>query len=612
MAVRFWEAMRLQNSLGNKMFKSFLGLIFIVMVRMASASDYLPTWQAFQVQVEPSTQQALWVKFTIAPEYHIYQDKIKISALADSSVKLGQPVWPDPIILKSTDLGEFKVYENTTGIQVPISNYGNGKLKIQINYQGCKGLDLCFPEQQQVQEIDLNHPLSAAVVSGVNQAAVTNSAPGTLSEVLSSSSDSSRLASLLQGNWSLVILGFFALGLLIAFTPCVFPLLPILIGVISGVQISTRRSFWLALSYILGGAVTYAIAGVIAASIGYSLAGALQSAWLSWVLVILFSVLALSLFGFFELQLPLALQNQLNRLISRRKSGSILGAFMIGGISNLVLSPCVTAPLAGALVYISTTGNQWLGAAALFALGFGSGLPLLLIAVFGKSLLPKTGAWMLQVKKVLAVLMLAMAVYMLSKVVTSQISEIAYLLWAMVVVSLIVNLAVTTRKTQYVLSAALSCGLVLSYIAYSDFFRTRATLQESFTVVTTSTSLERILAQAKLDKRPVLLDYYASWCVACKEMDIQTFSDPLISQKLKDFTLIRVDVSDNNAQTKLLQQRYQVIAPPSLVFIDGSGQVLDNFKVTGFIASDKLGLNLQAIMTDQLKLRGCDATTMNC
>jgi thiol:disulfide interchange protein DsbD len=219
---------------------------------------------------------------------------------------------------------------------------------------------------------------------------------------------------------------------------------------------------------------------------------------------------------------------------------------------------------------------------------------------------------MLQVKKVLAVLMLAMAVYMLSKVVPSQISEIAYLLWAMVVVSLIVNLAVTTRKTQYVLSAALSCGLVLSYIAYSDFFRARATLQESFTVVTTSASLERILAQAKLDKRPVLLDYYASWCVACKEMDLQTFSDPLISQKLKDFTLVRVDVSDNNAQTKLLQQRYQVIAPPSLVFIDGSGQVLDNFKVTGFIASDKLGLNLQAIMTDQLKLRGCDATTMNC
>ena len=594
------------------MLKGFLGLIFIVMLKMASASDYLPTWQAFQVQVEPSTQQALWVKFTIAPEYHIYQDKIKISALTDSSVKLGQPVWPDPIILKSSDLGDFKVYENTTGIQVPISNYGNGKLKVQINYQGCKGLDLCFPEQQQVQEVDLNHPLSAAMVSGVNQAAVTNSAPGTLSEVLSSSSDSSRLASLLEGNWSLVILGFFALGLLIAFTPCVFPLLPILIGVISGVQISTRRSFWLALSYILGGAGTYAIAGVIAASIGYSLAGALQSAWLSWVLAILFSVLALSLFGLFELQLPLVLQNQLNRLISRRKSGSILGAFMVGGISNLVLSPCVTAPLAGALVYISTTGNQWLGGAALFALGFGSGLPLLLIAVFGKSLLPKTGAWMLQVKKVLAVLMLAMAVYMLSKVVPSQISEIAYLLWSMVVVSLIVNLAVKTRKTQYVLSAALSCGLVLSYIAYSDFFRARATLQESFTVVTTSASLERILAQAKLDKRPVLLDYYASWCAACKEMDLQTFSDPLISQKLKDFTLIRVDISDNNAQTKLLQQRYHVIAPPSLVFIDGSGQILDNFKVTGFIASDKLGLNLQAIMTDQLKLRGCDTTTMNC
>lgn len=584
----------------------YLVFILVFMLKMVSASDYLPVWQAFQVKVEPSSQQFVWVKFTIASEYHIYQDKIKIVSLADSSVKLGQAVFPDPMLLKSQDLGTFRVYENRADIQVPIDNYGDGKLKVKISYQGCKGLDLCFPEQQQTLEINLNQPVSPAISNPTPVAKDVS-----LTDVLSSSSDSSQLTSLLSANWSLVILGFFLLGLLIAFTPCVFPLLPILIGVISGANVSTKRSFWLAFSYILGGAVTYAVAGVIAASVGYSLAGALQSAWLSWVLVVLFTALSLSLFGLFELQLPLVVQNQLNRFISRRKSGSIIGAFVIGGISNLVLSPCVTAPLAGALVYISTTGNKLLGGMALFALGFGSGLPLLLIAVFGKRLLPKTGSWMLNVKKILAMAMLAMAMYMLSKVVSSQISMIGYLLWLIVAVILIVNLVVKSQKNQYVVSAILSCALVVAYISYDGLFKPSRMAEDAFVVVKTNSELDRALRQAVLNKRPVLLDYYANWCAACKEMDLRTFSDSSISHQLNRFELIRVDVSDNDAQSKLLQQRYQIIAPPSLVFIDSKGRTLDDFKVTGFITSDKLGLNLHAMISHQAKLLACD-TNANC
>lgn len=584
----------------------YLVLILVFMLKMVSASDYLPVWQAFQVKVEPSSQQFVWVKLTIASEYHIYQDKIKIVSLADSSVKLGQAVLPDPMLLKSQDLGTFKVYENRADIQVPIDNYGDGKLKVKISYQGCKGLDLCFPEQQQVLEVNLTQPTSPAISNPTPVAKDVS-----LTDVLSSSSDSSQLTSLLSANWSLVILGFFLLGLLIAFTPCVFPLLPILIGVISGANVSTKRSFWLAFSYILGGAVTYAVAGVIAASVGYSLAGALQSAWLSWVLVVLFAALSLSLFGLFELQLPLVVQNQLNRFISRRKSGSIIGAFVIGGISNLVLSPCVTAPLAGALVYISTTGNKLLGGMALFALGFGSGLPLLLIAVFGKRLLPKTGSWMLNVKKILAMAMLAMAMYMLSKVVPSQISMIGYLLWLIVAVILIVSLVVKSQKNQYVVSAVLSCALVVAYTSYDGLFKPSSMAEDAFVVVKTNSELDRALRQAVLNKRPVLLDYYANWCAACKEMDLRTFSDSSISHQLNRFELIRVDVSDNDAQSKLLQQRYQIIAPPSLVFIDSKGRTLNDFKVTGFITSDKLGLNLHAMISHQAKLLACD-TNANC
>ena len=583
------------------MLKRILFLLFL-MVKLAFAADYLPSWQAFQVKLDSAGEKnALWVKFNIAPEYHLYQNKIKIQSVSDSSVILGDPVWPDPLLIKSPDLGTFKVYEGKVAIRVPILKRGDGKLKAQINFQGCKGLDLCFPEQQVVQELDLDHPELAVNntqaqmdTSKINDASTTEQS--FWSKVFSGEVDSNTISALFAANQVLVIAGFFMLGLLIAFTPCVFPLLPVLIGVISGQNVSTKRSFSLALSYILGGALTYAVAGVVAAGLGYSLSSFLQASWLSITLSILFFIFALSMFGAFNLQLPSGIQNKLNQVVNKRNQRSLLSAFIIGGVSNLILSPCVTAPLAGALIYISTTGDRVLGGSALFALGLGSGIPLLIIAVMGKKFLPKSGNWMIAVKYFLGYLMLLMAIYMLSKVVSSNISNGLLTALGLALCWQLISAWLTKIYQARLQSVRLrAMGFIAASIAGASvmLFSPQALVESRFQVVTSNSELQQALTQAEQQNKPVLLDYYASWCVACKEMDLRTFSDPAVAKLMDKYALIRIDVSKNSTEIQSLQQRYKVLAPPSIVFLDNKGTQLNNYNVTGFISSNQLISNLE-------------------
>lgn len=570
--------------------------LLAIFAQLALAADFLPLWQAFQVKVVPATQQHLWVKFDIAPEYHVYQNKIRIQSLADSSVKLGQPLLPDPQLLTSPDLGTFKVYEGKTAIEVPIQAYGNGKLILQVNYQGCKGLDMCFPEQTLKFDVDLNAPITATPANNIIAPVAATTNDSTSTTVAASPPANNYF----QHSFPLVIGGFFVLGLLIAFTPCVFPLLPVLIGVIAGNNISTRRSFWLALSYIIGGAVTYALAGVVAASLGYSLSGYLQSRWLNGVLTVLFAGFGLALLLNFNLQMPLSWQNRLNGIVGRKNHKSLLSAFIIGGFSNLILSPCVTAPLAGALVYISATGNAALGGSALFALGLGSGVPLLLIAVFGRKFLPKSGNWMNLVKKILGLILVGVALYQLSKIISLQVVAILGLIW------LIISGAIILWQLLSSSSRALRGGVIgvfalvtLLLPVYSTSVRgvLMAANESKFTVVTTQKQLDNYLSLAKSQHQPVVIDFYADWCIACKEMDIKTFSDQQVSRLMNSYMLIRVDVSENNHEIQQLQAKYQIIAPPSMVFVDGNGQILKKYQVNGFIAGNQLTTSLKSILT---------------
>jgi thiol:disulfide interchange protein DsbD len=588
--------------------RNLLYFVLLLAFNSAFANSYLPIWEAFKLKFAYYDQHHVAAIFNIADEYHIYQDKISITADADSSVKLGQALLPDSEIMHSPSLGDFKVYANQVQILLPITKWGDGKLKVNASYQGCKGLDLCFPAQASTQTIDLNGGIGTTSVSIAtkpieNKPTVTPIVESNFWQNLrevSSNSSSSSLANYFAQNKSFVIAGFFILGLLIAFTPCVFPLFPILIAVISGANISTKRSFALATSYVIGGALTYAGAGMLAASVGYSLSAFLQSAWLAVIIAIAFTFFALSLFGVYNFQLPLNFQNKLNQIINRKAGGSLLGAMLIGGISNLVLSPCVTAPLAGALVYISTTGNIWLGGSALFALGIGSGVPLMLIAVAGKHVLPKNGNWMLLVKYALGHLMLAMAIYISSKFLSHDIilglssSWLAFIFWQIIS-------ALFSKKYSHLLAlenVKTSVKVIIIGLGILVTLTNSAPPNASqFKVIVSNTEqLKQAIVKAKTEGKPILIDYYAKWCVACMEMDLQTLNDPKVMALMSNYSLIRADVTANNQEITELETYFKIIAPPTMVFLDTKGDELNDKRVIGFIDKQLLASKLENIL----------------
>lgn len=577
----------------------WVALVLSIFYSLCQASDFLPAWQAFQLSARAESSVAIWLDFNIADEYHIYQNKIKIIPDQAGNVKLGEPVFPDPIILKDKDIGEFKVYEHKTSIRIPVIDAGNGVLKLKVNYQGCKGLDLCYPEQSATLDVHLANFSGKLDNQQIDSSKRDNQSTG----IFAADNSSEKIASYFQNSPIVVIASFFVLGLLIAFTPCVFPLLPVLAGVIAGNNISTKRSFFLAFSYIVGGAVSYSVGGVIAATFGYNLSVFLQNTWVISVIAILFMTFALSLFGAFELQLPAGLQNKINNRLNKYNSHSLFGAFLIGAISTLILSPCVTAPLAGALVYISSTGNVWLGGSSLFAMGMGSGLPLMLIAVFGKRLLPKAGLWMLLVKKLLGMIMLLMAIYMLGRIIPEMYSHILYLAWGIALIYIIAHGIHKRELLKYSLASIVSI-LVLAIAVNLGYFH-HVEQDSRFTVVDNQIDLLHILQSAEYEHQPVMLDFYASWCIACKEMDLKTFNDAKVNQLMSQFKLVRVDVSKNNQNSQSLLEKYKVLAPPSIVFVNKNGKVLDNYQITGFISNDNLYLNLKNILTDKLQLEGC-------
>lgn len=342
----------------------------------------------------------------------------------------------------------------------------------------------------------------------------------------------------------------------------------------------------------------YASAGIILAILGATLLRWLQSWWVSLGLAGIFILFALAMLGKFSFPLPIFLHNRINRLIKTYHNGSIVGTFIAGGLANLILSPCVTPPLAGALMYISSTGNILLGGIALFALGIGSGIPLLLIALFGQKILPKTGSWISISKQLLALMMLGVALYLISKTISGY-DELLGLTWG--VISLVVlGSNLKCLRKPWIARAAIviliSISLVLN--AYWDKQKIKQ-VDEKFTWVTTPNQLEQELALAKVKQKPVILDFYASWCSACKELDIRTFSNPEVQTYFKNYELIRVDVTDNNPDTQLLQNRYQIFALPTILMLDQNNTLINGLQSYGFINSREFMVKLQSLSSKQ-------------
>lgn len=533
--------------------------------------DFLPVGKAFVFTSERLDSGETQLFWQIADGYYLYQQRLKFDGLAEAQ----KPKLPEGEAHSDEFFGDQQVYRQALELKIPAGATG----KIKVGFQGCADAGLCYPPQTQV--VDLG---------GTGAVAATGEA------------QDQALASGLQQRalgWSLLV--FFGLGLLLAFTPCSLPMLPILAGLVVGSGAGPRRGLALAGSYVISMALVYAAMGVLAALLGANLQAVLQQPWLLGTFAAIFVVLALPMFGFFELQLPVGLRDRLENAGRQRRGGSLAGAGILGALSGLLVGPCMTAPLAGALLYIAQSGNALHGGLILFTMGVGMGLPLLLLVTVGNRFLPKPGTWMNLLKGVFGFLFLGTALLMIRPVIDGS-------LWIGLLGALLVIAAYCAwRQTEGFGRAAYLWGsvsllfglwgslLVVGSAGGSDdlfkplevYSGARATAtaeaRDAFTTVSEPAALQRELDAAKARGQWVLLDYYADWCVSCKIMEKQVFGRAEVLDALKDVRLLRLDVTADNAASRELLSRYQVPGPPSLLWLGTDGEERRSQRITGEI-----------------------------
>ena len=540
----------------------------------ASKPEFLPVDKAFVLTSERLDSGETQLFWQIADGYYLYQKRLKFDGLATQNV----PALPEGESHSDEYFGEQPVYRQGLELKIPAAATG----QIKVSYQGCADAGLCYPPQTRV--IDL----------GGKAAATTDEAPD------------QALASGLQQHslgWSLLV--FFGLGLLLAFAPCSLPMLPILAGMVVGSGATPRRGFALAGSYVVCMALVYAAMGVIAALLGANLQAWLQNPWLLGTFAAVFVVLALPMFGFFELQLPVALRDRLEHASRSQRGGSLIGAGVLGALSGLLVGPCMTAPLAGALLYIAQSGNALHGGLILFALGIGIGVPLLLLVTVGNRFLPKPGAWMNLLKGIFGFLFLATALLMLRPVLDPS-------LWLGLCGALLLIAAYSAwkqsdgfgRVAQLFGAGSLLLGLWGSLLVVGAAGGSDDPYQplqvysagrvgsavpsghEAFTTIKDPAALQRELDAAKAQGQWVLLDYYADWCTSCKIMEKQVFGQARVMQALSDVRLLRLDVTADNAASRELLGRYKVPGPPSFVWIGADGEERRSQRITGEVDAD--------------------------
>ncbi len=449
------------------------------------------------------------VNFAIAEGYYMYRERFRFVLDPGSKAKLGTPQFPPGVRKTDEFFGEVETYRKQVVIRLPVEN-AEGPLNLTVTSQGCADVGVCYIPMDSKATIQLA-AFSAGPASGFS--------------VQVSDFEIARLFE--SGGPLLVLASFLGFGLLLAFTPCVLPMIPILSGIIAGegTDLGKLRAFLLSLAYVLGMAVAYAVAGVAAAWSGTLLAAALQNAWVLGAFALVFVTLAFSMFGFYELRLPGFLHHRLHATHGRLQGGRVASVAAMGALSAIIVSPCVAAPLAGALLYISQTRDVVLGGTALFAMAIGMGVPLLAVGVSEGALLPRSGPWMVRVKQVFGVLLLAVALW---------------IVWPVL------------RPTG----------------GSTDFTRV--------------SSIAELEEKLKSPGKPVMLDFYADWCVSCKEMEAFTFGDARVKPKMDAMLLLQVDVTANTAEHKALLKRFSLFGPPGIIFFDARGQEIKGLRVIGY------------------------------
>jgi len=576
------------------------------------ASDeqqFLPVEQAFALSSQLQ-QGHLSVHWQIASGYYLYQERISIQALIAGDTKSLSPQFDTQADIKDDpNFGKVKVFHEAVGATLDLPQKSVGE--VLIRYQGCSQAGLCYPEQTVHLGVDAEGNLRLTNNVSETQRGANSPAPTSTSSTSTTSLESAdAIASFLQttGFWGLIGT-FLLLGIGLSLTPCVLPMVPILSGIIAGQgNLSARRGFGLALAYVVGMSVSYALAGTC---VGYFGASANLSAWLQnpWVLSLfagIFVLLALSMFGFYELQLPSVVMNRLNNLNQQQQGGRFIGVALMGMVSALVVSPCVSAPLAGALIYIGTTGNALLGGLALFALGMGMGVPLLLIGLGAGALVPKSGGWMLAVKSAFGVLLLAVALWMLNRFVPGNLMLV---LWALLLLGCGIALGAFEKPREGLgmlwrtlgFACVFWASLMLVGAATGSTSLTKplaniATTGNSavakpegevtFHKVTTNAELQALLDKAHAAAKPVLIDYYADWCTACLDMARTTFADTRLRATPVEW--IQVDITQNTPESTALLKRFGLFAPPSLVFFNRSGAQEKALTIMGEVGVEPL------------------------
>jgi thioredoxin:protein disulfide reductase len=574
---------------------------------------FLPPDLAFGLETSVKDAQNLTAKFRVEPDYYLYRDKVSFT-IKSGAVKIQNISMPKGDVKQDPNFGEMLVFHKSFLAEVSLVNTSKTAQNIVIEaiYQGCSEQGLCYPPINK--EFKLKLP--AATIAAAPQAPGNTSAQ-TATQIASSSTTSasddsaasapdtenSRIAQVFkQKSFWLVVSFFFGAGLLLALTPCVFPMIPILSGIIvgHGHHITKMHGFLLSLAYVLGMALTYAAVGVAAGLSGSLLSNALQTPLVLGSFAAVFVLLSLSMFGFYELQLPSALQSKLSGTSNRLHGGHLSGVFVMGALSAIIVSPCVAAPMAGALLYIGQTHDAVLGGVALFAMAIGMGIPLLLVGASAGALLPKAGAWMEAIKNIFGVMMLGVAIWLVSSLLPVS---VVMLLWA----TLLILSSIYLHALDPLVHGAsgwhklgkgigiliLLLGITLFIGAVSgarDMLRPLSALGGGQAVAQTShLQFERVKNLAELDARvaqargkTVMLDFYADWCVSCKEMENITFIDPKVQAQLKNTLLLQIDLTANNEDDKAVLKRYALFGPPAILFFDREGKEMSDFRVIGY------------------------------
>ncbi len=554
----------------------------------------LPPDEAFKLSLRSVDEKTLHADFKIAPGHYLYRDRFKFELIPSDQVSISTAL-PKGEPKQDPTFGATEVFHDQVTAVITLIAQGKlpADLKLQLTYQGCSEKGLCYAPIRKLLDVPPG--------GMVSRADATSSTPP------NHENEEDHAARLLKdGDLWLIVAGFFGFGLLLSLTPCVLPMIPILSSIVVGANPRSKwHSFSLSLCYVLGMAIAYSLAGIAAGFSGQLLSSTLQTPAVIIVTAIIFVLLALSMFGFYELKLPTAFEDRMLRMSNRFKGGQALGVFVMGAVSALIVSPCVAAPLAGALLYISQTHDVVLGGTALFALSIGMGIPLLLIGTSAGSLLPRTGAWMTTVRNLFGVLLIGVAIWLITPLIPVSVQ---LGLWAALLIVPAIYMRATDRLPENATGwqkLGKGVGLIMLLLGIAMLIGAlsgaRSPLQPLSGFQATNGSphqsalaFQRVKSIAELDQKiaaangkPVMLDFYADWCVACKEMEQFTFSDPRVQAGLASHVLLQADVTANDAEDRALLQRFGLFGPPGIIFFDRTGKEDRTVRVIGYQNADR-------------------------